>query len=375
MTQGLEIRSTVTRDGDLILRLEQPAMPLPAPDEIVVRMEAAPINPSDLMLLLGGADVETIKLSEEDSLPVLRGRVPAEAMLGLAARLDQAMTVGNEGAGTVVAAGSSEGAQALLGRLVAVGGGNAYTRFRLAHLDAVLALPEGATAADGASSYVNPMTALGMIETMRAEGHSALVHTAAASNLGQMLNRICLKDGIGLVNIVRSAEQAATLTQLGAAYVVDSSAANFEDRLTDAIAATGATIGFDAIGGGKLAGQILTAMEAAIARKGGEYSRYGSSVLKQVYIYGGLDAGATVFNRTFGLTWSIAGWFLTNFVIKIGPDAAMKLRQRVAQELTTTFTSNYARTISLREALAPETIKIYAKRATGAKYLIDPSIE
>jgi len=256
---------------------------------------------------------------------------------------------------------------------VAIFGGAMYAQYRCIAASQCLVLPPDATPADGASCFVNPLTALGMVETMKREGHSALVHTAAASNLGQMLNRICLKDGIALVNIVRKPEQAALLREQGASHVCDLSAPGFMDALTDALAATGATIAFDAIGGGKLAGQILTCMEAAINRNAKEYSRYGSAVHKQVYLYGMLDTGPTEVVRNFGMAWGIGGWLLFPFLQKIGPAAAQALRERVAAELKTTFASRYTRTVSLAEALTPAAIAVYAKRATGEKYLIDPS--
>jgi len=237
----------------------------------------------------------------------------------------------------------------------------------------VVVLPEDASAADGASCFVNPLTALGMVETMRREGHSALVHTAAASNLGQMLNKICLKDGVGLVNIVRNAEQAKILKDIGAKYVVDSTSETFQAELTDAIAETGATIAFDAIGGGKLAGQILVAMEAALNRKADAYSRYGSMTHKQVYIYGGLDLTPTVLDRSIGMAWGVGGWLLTYFLIKIGPQEAQKLRERVMAELKTTFASHYTAEISLAEALQPDMVRRYNAKTTGEKYLINPS--
>jgi NADPH:quinone reductase-like Zn-dependent oxidoreductase len=296
-----------------------------------------------------------------------------QAVRALAARIDQSMPVGNEGAGVVIAAGSSPEAQALMGKTVALLGGAMYAQHRLAKAAEVLVLPADATPAEGASCFVNPLTALGMTETMRREGHSALVHTAAASNLGQMLVKICLADGIPLVNIVRSAEQAKILKDLGATHVLDSTAPNFMEQLVAAVAETGATIAFDAIGGGKLAGQILNAMEAAINQKGGAYSRYGSAVHKQVYIYGGLDIGPTELTRAFGMAWGIGGWLLTYFLQKIGPADAQKLRERVARELKTTFASHYTAEISLEEALKPEVIAAYNKRATGEKYLVNPN--
>jgi NADPH:quinone reductase-like Zn-dependent oxidoreductase len=369
---GLQLRSLIRNSGELELSLARVATPKPASDEIVVRVEAAPINPSDIGLLLGAADVATAKLSGTADSPVTTATVPAPSMRAMASRLDVSMPVGNEGAGIVVAAGDSDAARALLGRTVAIIGGAAYSQYRCVKLGETLVVPPDATPAEAASCFVNPLTALGMVETMRREGHTALVHTAAASNLGQMLNKICLKDAIGLVNIVRGARQAEILRAIGANHVCDSSAPNFAEDLVEAIVATGATLGFDAVGGGKLAGQILAAMEAAINLKTKAYSRYGSSVHKQVYIYGGLDLGPTVLNRSFGMSWGLGGWLLFPFLQKIGPAEGRKLRERVAAELKTTFASRYTQVISLQEALKPEIMAAYARRATGEKFLIAP---
>jgi threonine dehydrogenase-like Zn-dependent dehydrogenase len=295
------------------------------------------------------------------------------AMRALAARAGASMPVGNEGAGKVVAAGTSPEAQALLGKLVALNGGATYAQHRIAKAADVMPLPEGASAVDGASCFVNPLTALGMIESMRREGHTALVHTAAASNLGQMLVKLCIADGVGLVNVVRNAEQAKMLKDIGARYVVDSTSLAFVDELTDAIAETGATIAFDAVGGGRLASQILWSMEAALNRKATAYSRYGSSVHKQVYIYGGLDTRPTELAHSFGLAWGINGWLLPLFLAKVGPETADRLRARVAAELKTTFASHYTAQISLAEALEPQVIAAYHRRATGEKYVIVPT--
>jgi len=372
---GLQLRSLIKRSGELELSLAEVETPTPRGGEVLVRVEAAPINPSDLGLLTGPADLATATVGGTAERPVVTARVPEAAMRAMAARLDQSMPVGNEGAGTVMAAGDSAAAQALLGRRVAVLGGAMYSQWRCVPVEQCLLLPEGASAADGASSFVNPLTALGMVETMRREGHTALVHTAAASNLGQMLNRICLQDGIGLVNIVRKPEQVALLREAGATQVVDSSAPGFMAELTEALAATGATIAFDAIGGGKLAGQILTGMEAALNRKATEYSRYGSTTHKQVYLYGALDMGPTEFHRHFGMAWGMGGWLLFPFLQKIGPAAAQVLKQRVAAELKTTFRSHYAKAVSLAEALQPTMIATYGQRATGAKFLINPNAQ
>ena len=382
---GLQLRSLITAQGELTLSLVSIPTPTPANDEVVVRIEATPVNPSDIGLLFGAADMSTarafattaIPASGQASTPFVTAQVPARAMPGMAGRLGQSMPVGNEGAGTVVAAGTSPAAQALMGKRVAVLGGAMYTQYRCVKADQCLVLPAGASAAEGASCFVNPLTALGMVETMRREGHTALVHTAAASNLGQMLNKICIKDGIHLVNIVRKPEQAALLKTIGAKYICDVQSATFMEDLTHALAATGATLAFDATGGGKLAGQILTAMEAAISRptKDGskEYSRYGSTTHKQVYIYGGLDTGPTEFNRNFGMTWGMGGWLMFPFLQKIGAAAAQTLKARVAAELRTTFASHYAGELSLHEALQLESIAKYGARATGTKYLINPN--
>jgi len=371
---ALQLRSLVRSTGELELSLAEIEVPVPAAEEVLVRIEAAPINPSDLALLLPPADMSAARFSGTAERPVVTAPIAEKFMKGLAGRLDESMPVGNEGAGVVVKAGSSENAQALLGKTVAMVGGAMYAQYRTIKAVQCMVLPADATPADGASCFVNPLTALGMVETMRAEGHKALVHTAAASNLGQMLNRICLQDGIELVNIVRSAEQEAILRDLGAKHVCNSSAPTFMNELTEALAATGATIAFDAIGGGKLAGQILSCMEVAINRSAKEYSRYGSATHKQVYIYGMLDAGPTEFMRNFGMAWGMGGWLLTPFLQKIGPAAAQRLRQRVAAELKTTFASHYSQVVSLAAALAPEAIAIYAQRSTGSKYLINPAL-
>ena len=371
---ALQLRSLVQADGSLQLSLEPTPVPVPGPDDVLIQVQATPINPSDIGLLFGPADLSTVQVSGSADRPVVTARIPERAMPGLAARLGQSMPVGNEGAGLVVAAGASPAAPALLGRTVAAIGGAMYAQYRAMPAAQCLPLPAGTTAAEGASCFVNPLTALGMVETMKREGHTALVHTAAASNLGQMLNRICQKDGIDLVNIVRKPEQAELLRGIGAKHVCDSSAPGFMDALTDALASTGATIAFDATGGGTLAGQILQCMEVAINRNAKEYSRYGSAVHKQVYLYGALDTRPTEIRRTFGMAWGVGGWLLFPFLQKIGPDATQALRERVAAELKTTFASHYARTVSLAGALSADAIALYGQRHTGAKVLIDPSM-
>jgi NADPH2:quinone reductase len=370
---ALQLRSLVKGSGELELSLAEVDVPEPKADEVIVRVEAAPMNPSDLGLLFGAADLRTAKASGTPSRPVVTASIPEALMMSMAGRMDESMPVGNEGAGVVVAAGTSPAAQALQGKTVAMLGGAMYAQYRCIPVAQCMLLPEGTTPAEGASAFVNPLTALGMVETMRREGHKALVHTAAASNLGQMLNRICIQDGIGLVNIVRKKEQEDILRAIGARHVCNASSPTFMQELTEALVATGATLAFDAIGGGKLAGQILTCMEAALNKTATEYSRYGSSTHKQVYIYGGLDRGPTEFTRGFGMAWGMGGWLLFPFLQKIGADGAHKLKERVVSELKTTFASRYTKEVSLSQALQLDEIAVYAKHATGEKYLLNPS--
>ncbi len=370
---GLQLRSTVKSEGVLELSLVNTPTPEPKPDEVVVRVDASPINPSDLGLLLGAADMSNAKASGTPANPIVTAPIAANVMKMMGGRVDQSLPVGNEGAGVVVGAGSSDAAQQLIGKTVAILGGAMYSQYRVIKAAQCLLLPHGTTPAEGASCFVNPLTAIGMVETMKLEGHTALVHTAAASNLGQMLNKLCIGDGIGLVNIVRKPEQVKLLKGIGAKHVCDSSAPTFMDDLTNALVATGATLAFDATGGGRLAGQILTCMEIAANKTAKEYSRYGSTTHKQVYIYGGLDRGPTEFNRAFGMAWGIGGWLLTPFLQKIGPAEAQKLRERVAAEIKTTFASAYTKEVSLVEALQLKEIAVYGKQATGEKYLINPN--
>jgi NADPH:quinone reductase-like Zn-dependent oxidoreductase len=369
----LQLQSLVKADQTVQLSLEAVEVPQPGLHEVVVRVEASPINPSDLGLLLAGADVNAAVSTGSPDRPVVTMPLPGAAMRAAKARVGLPMAVGNEGAGTVVAAGSSDAAQALLGKVVAVAGGAMYTQYRCVNVSLCLELPDGTRPVEAASAFVNPMTALGMVETMRLEGHSALAHTAAASNLGQMLNRLCIAEQIPLVNIVRRREHEELLRSAGASYVCDSASESFTDELTAALTATGATMAFDATGGGTLASQILTCMEAAASVKAGGYSRYGSAVHKQVYIYGSLDRRPTELARTFGMAWSVGGWLLTPFLQKIGSDGTERLRRRVAAELTTTFASSYTGEISLAGALVPGTIAAYARQASGSKYLIIPA--
>src|SRR6201996_3465021 len=370
--QALELRSLVTSQGTLELSLRDVPVPTPAPNEVLVRVEASPINPSDLGVLIPGADMTTATVWGTRERPIVTAPLGAKVLDALSARVDQSLPVGNEGAGTVVAAGSSPAAQALLGKMVGVAGGAMYSQFRVANAAACLVLPDGTAARDGASSFVTPLTALGMVETMRREGHSALVHTAAASNLGQMLVKLCEKDGVPLVNIVRKPDQEELLRSLGAIYVCNSESPSFSADLIEALKVTSATIAFDATGGGTLASQILSGMEEAASANAAEYSRYGSSVHKQVYIYGGLDTSPTILTRNYGMAWGIGGWLLTPFLASIDAETFARLRARVAAEIKTTFASSYTREVSLAGMLKPDAFHAYVKRATGEKFLVTP---
>jgi NADPH:quinone reductase len=372
MTTALKLQSTVRANGTLEVSLAEVDVPTPSADEVVVRIEATPINPSDLGTLFGPADISAASNIDNNGQVTLSAPVPAGLQASVAARLERPLPVGNEGAGTVVAAGSNANAQALLGKTVAMLGGEMYAQFRCINAAACLELPDGTTARQGASCFVNPLTALGMVETMRLENHSALVHTAAASNLGQMLSKLCSADGVPLVNIVRSNAQADILRAVGAKFICDSSAASFMDDLTDAIAETNATLAFDAIGGGELASQILTAMERVAGRDNSPANRYGSTVHKQVYLYGMLNTGVTSLDRTYGMAWGVGGWLLPNFLARVGADAGNALRARVAREITTTFASHYTDEISLTEMLDVTIAQRYQRKATGEKFLINP---
>lgn len=371
-SNNTQLISTVSADGKLNVALTKQAMPTPKAHEVLVRIEAAPINPSDLGVMFGWSDMNQATSSGSGSETTLTAPVPPQGMQIMRGRVDQPLPLGNEGAGTVVAAGDDEYAQSLVGKVVALFGGGMYSQYRCVPAQMCLPLLPGHDAKDGASAFVNPLTALAMVETMRVEGHTALVHTAAASNLGQMLNRICLADDVKLVNIVRRPEQAKLLREIGAQYIVDSTASNFRADLTDAIHETGATLGFDAIGGGTLADTLLIAMEAALARSPGNYSIYGSVTHKQVYVYGSLDPSPTVLNRAYGMAWGVGGFLLPNFLAKAGAEVGARLRQRVASELKTTFASHYTDEISLSDALLPEVVKRYNAKTTGEKFLIRP---
>jgi len=370
--KNIQLTSTVSDDNKLTLALQDIEMPTPGADEVVVRIEAAPLNPSDFGVMFSAADMSTAVQSGTEQSPVITADIPAKFMPSLKTRVNEDTPVGNEGAGTVVAAGSSESAQALMGKMVAVIGGGTYRQYHCVNVKSCLELKEGTTAKEGASSFVNPLTALAMVETMRAEGHKAIIHAAAASSLGQMLNRICMADGIDLINIVRKEEQEKLLRDMGAKYVVNSSNDTFLKDLTAAIVETGATISFDPVGGGQLTSDILNCMEAAITRDVEEYSVYGSNTFKQAYIYGALNRGPITLNRNFGFAWGVNGFLLFNALGKLGTKTVMSMRQRVAEEITTTFASSYTHEVTLEEALQLKSIATYGKQATGEKYLITP---
>jgi NADPH2:quinone reductase len=373
MPSTLQLTSTVLPSGQLEIALVDQTLPPLGAHDVRIEVQATPINPSDIGLLFGAADLNTLRTLSDRPLPAIIADIPAAARAGMASRLGQSLPVGNEGAGRVVQAGAAPEAQALLGRTVAMVGGGMYAQQRVLPASQCLALPDGTPAAEGASSFINPLTALGMVETMRREGHKALIHTAAASNLGQMLNRICQKDGIELVNIVRQPAQVKILRDLGARHVCDSSSPSFETELTEALAQTGATLAFDATGGGTLASQILACMESAIQREAKEYSRYGSNTHKQVYLYGNLNLGPTEIKRSFGMAWGVGGWLLFPSLNRFGAERTQALKQRVMDELQTTFASHYSDRISLHAVLDLPTIAGYTARATRSKFLIEPT--
>lgn len=369
-----EIRSTITSDGILELSISTAERPTPAENEVLVKVEAAPINPSDLGLLISfAADLDSLSMAGEGEQAVTTAKVHPRLMPALTARLDQSMQVGNEGGGVVIDAGAN--AKHLIGKTVGVAGGAMYSQYRCVPASSCLVMDDGTTSSEAASSFVNPLTALAFVETMKLENHSALLNTAAASNLGQMLVKICRDDGIPLVNVVRKPEQVETLKNMGAEHICDTSDPDFMESLVNALVATGATLGFDATGGGnegKLPGQILTAMEIAANKTATEYSRYGSDTYKQVYIYGGLDMSPTILNRAYGMQWGLGGWLLMPMIGRIGMERFQAMRERVAKEIKTTFASHYTQEISLEDMLQPEIIRGYAKQATGEKYLVNP---
>jgi len=365
----LQMQSCVHEDGTVECALVEATVKAPEPDEVVVAIEASPINPSDLGLMFGAADLSTLRESERDGQPALIVDVPPAAMRAMAPRIGHWMAVGNEASGRVVEAGQSEAAQRLLGKRVGMFGGEMYATHRCIPLSQCLEFPDAVSAEQAASCFVNPMTALGFLETRNIEGQKAMVHTAAASNLGQMLVRLCQADDIPLVNIVRSEEQVALLRAMGAEWVLNSQSEGFMGNLIDALVATGATLAFDAIGGGRLVNRILTAMELAAA-KSGPWSRYGSEEPKQAYIYGQLDLGATELTRGYGWVWSVSGWLLTPFMKRAGPERVARMRERVVNEIDTTFASHYSARVSLAQALTVSAAQAYGARSTGQKTLL-----
>lgn len=368
------LRTLITPDGELLLTLEEESIGDLSPEEVVIRVEASSMNPTDIGLLLGPADLSKLAASSQNGRPALRGRIAAEHInsVDLKPRIGKSLPVGTEGAGTVVAAGAN--ALDLMGKTVSTMSGGMYASFRRVNAGACMVLPTGTSAEAAASMYVNPLTALSMTETMRREGHGALVHTAAASNLGQMLNRICINDDIPLVNVVRSEEQVKTLHSIGARYVVNSSAASFFEDLTAAITATGATLAFDATGGGSMSDSILRAMEAALGANQTAFSRYGTSTFKQVYIYGSLNPEPTLLTRTYGSSWAVARYLVLNALQAFGSETTLSMKNRIAQELSTTFASRYKATLSLNDVVNPDVAKEYAKKSTGSKFLVNPSL-
>ena len=369
-----EIRSKVTSEGNIEISIATVAKPIPSDDEVLIRVEAAPINPSDLGLLLSfGADLTSINVTGSGDETVTSMKIHPGLMGAMKPRLDESMQVGNEGSGVIVEAGVN--AKDLIGKTVGLAGGSMYSQYKCVPAASCLVMNDGTSSSEAASSFVNPLTALAFIETMKMENHTAIVHTAAASNLGQMLVKICKADSVPLVNIVRKQEQVDILKNIGAEHICNTSDPDFMETLVTALIATGATLGFDATGGGnggELPGQILAAMEIAANKTAKEYSRYGSDTYKQVYIYGGLDQSPTILKRAFGMSWGLGGWLLTPMIGKIGMERFGQMRQRVAKEITTTFASTYVQEVSFEEMLQPEIIKSYAKQATGKKYLVTP---
>jgi len=369
-----EIRSKVTSHGFIEISIENVDVPVPNDDEVLIKVCAAPINPSDLGLLISfAADLSSVSVSGSGDQTVTSIKIHPGLVKTMKSRVDQSMPVGNEGAGIVINAGAN--AKKLIGKTVSLAGGSMYSQHRCVPASNCLVMEEGITPAEAASSFVNPLTALAFIETMKMENHSAIVHTAAASNLGQMLVKICKSDDIPLINIVRKKEQVEILNKIGATHICNTSEEDFMNNLVECLIDTGATLAFDATGGGnngELPSQILAAMEIAANKTSKEYSRYGSDTYKQVYIYGGLDQSPTILKRSYGMSWGLGGWLLTPMIGKIGMEKFQMMRERVAKEIKTTFASNYVKEISFEEMLQPENIKSYARQATGNKYLVNP---
>ncbi len=374
MSTSKQMFSTVSSDGQLTVEIKQVDVPEPKEHEVVVKIEVAPINPSDMWPMFSVGDLSKAELTYNDDVKAMTAPIFPGMTQVVRTRLDQACPVGNEASGIVVAAGSSDASQALMGKRVAVLSGSTFSEYTCAAAQMCLPHSETTTAQEACSSFVNPLTALCMVETMRKEGHTALVHTAAASNLGQMLNRICIADGVDLVNIVRKPEQEKILKDLGAKYVVNSASDTYMQDLYVAIKETGATLAFDATGGGSLASDILTAMEAVLTADVTGLNTYGALVHKQVYLYGGLDTSPTKLKRAFGMSWGVGGWLLMRTLSALEPSRVGELKARVASEINTTFASAYTAELSFEQALSPENIEKYNAKKTGEKYLINPNI-
>jgi NADPH:quinone reductase-like Zn-dependent oxidoreductase len=367
-TTGKQLFSTL-EDGKLTVEIVDTEFAQPVGNQVLVEMEAAPINPSDLAILTGMAELENAEYSPGKFVAVM----PEPFNSAQKGRHGKRLPAGNEGAGKVVASGDSEAAQSLLGQRVACVPGNAYSQYCLA--DAGLCLPLGSLSSEqGASAFVNPMTVLGFVETARMEQQGAIIHTAAASNLGQMLIKVCHEDNIPLVNIVRRQEHVGLLKDLGANHVINSSDDDFIDQLCAAISETNAYCGFDPIGGGHAVDNCFKAMERVAASKMTEFSRYGSDQAKKMYIYGRLDFGPTLLTPSYGFGWTLSGWLLTPFLQKAGLETLLRMRERVLDGLSTTFASTYKRKVSLEEMLTREAVLDYRTMKTGEKYLVTPQV-
>lgn len=368
---GERILSTLGKDGTITVELAPLSLPAPTGSAVVVQVEAAPVNPSDTALMFAAADVANARFSDGRIV----ANVPDPIVRAMEARHALPLQVGNECAGTVVAAGEHPAAQALIGKKVACTTGTGFATHTVADAAMVMALDEGITAEQGASSFVNPMTALGFVETMKREGFTGIVHTAAASNLGQMLVKICAADGIPLVNIVRSEQQVALLRDLGAQQVLNAAVPDFASQLADAISETGAMMAFDPIRGGTLANQIIVAMERAAKRANADapFTIYGSNIPKRLYVYGVLDFAPLMLSPGTDFAWQMGGWLLPNFLQSAGTDVMGRMRTRIQAELTTTFSSHYTARIGLAELLKPGVVKDYIAARTGQKYLLRPN--
>ena len=368
---GLELRSTLTRDGKVEIALVEVALEQPQDDEAVVRVEAAPINPSDLISLLGSANAAQARKVGDKTVLALS----SEAVIARKGRWDQALTVGLEGAGTIVAAGA-DGSHLVGTRVAALAlSRGMFAQYKRVKVADCVPLPGTVSVRQGAAAFCNPLTALAIAETAKLEGHSALIQTAAASNLGQMLVKICREDDVPLVNIVRREEQVEMLRAIGGENIVNSSDADFRDQLRAAVTRTGARIAFDAIGGGTMVAELLMAMEDVALARMTEYSPYGSHEAKQVYIYGHLDPSPTMLaHEDYGLLWDVRNWYMPATMGRVGPERAAEIQTRAIQGITSTFVSHFSHEISLTQALDPETMRDYSRMASGQKYLINPTL-